>query len=143
MSLSSPNKVSSDFRASAAKPRPKTEARKPFCIRLSDSERARLERMAGRRPLGSYSREKLLGEAQEPRKSPKHVPKMDYVLLAKILAALGKSELASSLCLLAVAAESGSLPVTDDVAEGIKTACADVHAMRLDLMKALGLKPEE
>ena len=143
MSLSTLKKIGPDFQASAAKPKPKSEARKPFCIRLSDSERTRLERMAGRRPLGAYSREKLLGEAQEPRKGPKHTPKMDYVLLAKILAALGKSELASSLCLLAVAAESGSLPVTDDVTNGIKSACADVHAMRLNLMKALGLNPED
>ncbi len=144
MSFSTVTPAKDRFRKAAAPnpPKSKREVRKPFCIRLSDGERAVLERKAGNKSLGAYSREKLLGEVQEPRKGPKHSPKIDYVLLGKILAALGKSELASSLCLLAVAAESGSLPVTEDIAEGLKTACADVRAMRRDLIKALGIKPE-
>lgn len=87
-------------------------------------------------------REKLLGSAHEPRKATKPTPKTDYVLLGQILAALGKSELASSLCVLAVAAESGSLPVTDDIADQLQSACADVQAMRKELIKALGVQSE-
>ena len=144
MSLSTVKHASPDFRhvARLAKTSAKQEARKPFCIRLSDDERALLERMAGNKPVGAYSREKLLSGAHEPRKAAKPTPKTDYVLLGQILAALGKSELASSLCLLAVAAESGSLPVTGEIEEELKQACNHVRNMRGHLIKALGIRSE-
>jgi len=144
MSRSNVKPASPDFRhvARHSKTKVKQEARKPFCIRLSDDERALLKRMAGSKPIGAYSREKLLGDAHEPRKPAKPTPKTDYVLLAKILAALGKSELASSLCLLAVAAESGSLPVTEELEAELKLACLHVRDMRSQLIKALGVRSE-
>ncbi|NKB56751.1 MAG: hypothetical protein GKS00_10480 [Alphaproteobacteria bacterium] len=145
MSLSNAKRVGPDFQQ-AAKPveaKPKREARKPFCIRLSDEERSLLERMAGNKPVGAYSREKLLGDAQEPRKAAKPAPKMDYVLLGQILAVLGKSELAANICLLATAAQNGSLVVDDEIAAELQSACKDIHHMCFALITALGVKPDD
>ena len=119
-----------------------SEATRPFSLRLSATERARLEKEAGSQPLGTHIRKKLLGDAQEPRKAVKAAPKVDYVLLGQILAALGNSELSKHLCLLAVAAQSGALPVTPETESSIQDACDDVKAMRGDLMRALGLRAE-
>lgn len=112
----------------------------PFSIRLSAEERALLEHKAGNKPLGTYAREKLLGEAQTKRKAVPPAPKIDKVFLAQILGLLGKSELASSLCLLAVAAESGSVMLDEETDGQIKEACSDIHEIRLVLIRALGLR---
>ncbi|WP_420722489.1 plasmid mobilization protein [Hwanghaeella sp. LZ110] len=103
----------------------------PFPVRFSAEEWAQLEAKAGDMPLGAYIRAKALGKQT--------AAKTDYVMLGRILGLLGKSELASSLCLLAVAAEQGALMVDDDVAADLKSACADVQEIRLILIKALGL----
>jgi hypothetical protein len=105
----------------------------PFPVRFSSEERALLEDKAGDMPLGAYIRAKALDTTQKATKT-------DYVMLGRILGLLGKSELASSLCLLAVAAEQGALMVDDEVAADLKSACADVQEVRLILIKALGLR---
>ena len=113
----------------------------PFPIRLSPEERSYLEHRAGNRPLGTYAREVLLGDAQTPRKITPRKPKIDYPMLGQILGLLGKSELTSVLCLLAVAAESGSVVMDEDATAQVKEACTDIHEIRLILVKALGLRP--
>ena len=129
------------FESAAVAPhkvKPKRPA--PFSIRLSEEERARLEREAGHKPLGAHIRAKLLGEDQTPRKTVRQRPRIDYELLGRVLAALGNSELASCLCILAAAAESGSLDVTNEVTGKLHAACADVREIRLLLISALGLR---
>lgn len=135
MSLSEFNQVA------ICKPvKPKRPA--PFSIRLSERERAQLEREAGKRPLGAHIRKKLLGDGESRRKPTRGKPPVDYALLGQILGLLGKSELASNLCLMAVAARSGSLMVTDEIEAELKSACADIREIRFNLIKALGVKPE-
>lgn len=131
--------VKQAFADSAAAPKRKRPA--PFSIRLSEDERAYLERKAGNKPLGTYARDKLLGDAQTARKPALRKQRMDYEVLGRVLAMLGDSELATSLCMLALAAESGSLPVTKDVEGKIHSACDDVQEIRLILIRALGLRP--
>ncbi|MFC3229172.1 hypothetical protein ACFOGJ_18140 [Marinibaculum pumilum] len=113
----------------------------PFSLRLSEEERARLEREAGSEPLGSYIRSKLLDEGEAPRKKARRAPPVDYALLGQILARLGKSEISANLCLLAALAEAGELPIDEETQHDLRTACADVKDMRLILIRALGLKP--
>lgn len=112
----------------------------PFSIRLSADERTRLEQEAGNRPLGTYIRAKLLGDDQSPRKPALRRQRMDYELLGRVLAALGQSELATCLTLLAVQAEQGNLPVADEVTKDLKLACEAVQDIRLALITGLGLK---
>lgn len=113
----------------------------PLSIRLTDEERALLMRKAGQKPLATYAREQLVGEVLSKRKAVKKAPEIDKVLLAQILGVLGKSELASALCLLAVAAESGSIVLNEETDAQVKDACADIRDIRLILIKALGLRP--
>ncbi|MEQ8602873.1 MAG: hypothetical protein RIB45_06110 [Marivibrio sp.] len=111
----------------------------PFSIRLSADERAYLERKAGNRPLGGYIRGKLLGDEKAPRKATR-APAIDYAMLGQVLGVLGKSELATHLCLLAAAAEAGRLELAEQDRAALKDACEDVRVVRALLVSALGLK---
>jgi len=127
--------------AAAAKPPVKKRRNRPapFSVRLSAEERERLETEAAGQPLGGYIREKLLGRGNLSK--TRRQPRTDYALLAQILGILGKSDLASALCLLAAMAESGDLDLADDDQDAIQEACADVREIRVLLIQALGLKP--
>lgn len=136
----SPQSIKNKFDVSVAPTaRKKSKAPTPFSIRLSDEERARLKHEAGNKPLGTHIRHKLLGKAQSARKNNTHAPSIDYVLLGQILGALGKTELASNVCLLATMAESGSLPVDEETTGDLKSACEDIRQMRIALITALGV----
>lgn len=114
---------------------------KPFSIRLTVEERAWLERKAGNKPLGTYIRDRLLGD-QAAGRTVVRSPSTDYGMLGKVLAALGPSDLATSICMMAKLAERGALLVDDDCATSLQNACADIRAMRLLLVRALGLRPD-
>ncbi|MES1991835.1 MAG: hypothetical protein V4441_12910 [Pseudomonadota bacterium] len=90
-------------------------------------------------PLGTYLRELALGNAPGASRRRVENPVKDHEALARVLAALGQSLIASSLKQLANAAHIGALPVTPETEQEISNACAAVLAMRTDLMRALGL----
>lgn len=128
--------------ANPPKKQPKRKRPAPLSLRLSQEERSLLERRAGNKPLGTYIRGQLFGK-EAIKNSPVRRQRIDYQLLGKLLAALGESDIASCLCILAAQAENGSLEVDEQIAGQLSTACADVRAMRLILISALGLKPEK
>lgn len=66
-------------------------------------------------------------------------PIKDQEGLARVLAALGKSHIASNLNQLAKAVNIGVLPVTQEAERDIAGACLAVENMRRDLISALGL----
>lgn len=111
----------------------------PFSIRLSTDERDALKRKAGQRPLGSYIRNKLLGDDVTPRKATR-TPTINYALLGQVLGMLGKSDQVRCLFMLLVAAEAGSIELADDENAALTQACDQVHEMRGLLVKALGLR---
>jgi hypothetical protein len=113
----------------------------PFSLRLSAQERARLEADAGGLPLGEYIRRRVFADGATPRRRTRR-PIADHESLARVLAELGRARLASNLNQIAKSANSGSLPVTPELSAEINAACADVRAMRDDLITALGLKAE-
>lgn len=106
-------------------------------FRVTVTEKQQLIRLAGRKPLSAFIRDELLGSIQRKRKAYRK-PKYDDVLLAKVLAALGNTRLASNLNQIAKAANRGALPVTDELSAELQSACLDVRAMRMALMMALG-----
>lgn len=118
----------------------------PFSIRFTWEERERLDRDAGKIALSAYVRHKLFdGEtvSRKPQYTQKQrQPGMDHATLARLLGMLGKSELGTSMIALALAAQSGSLPVSEELTEKLDTACDDIHAMRMALIMALNVKPE-
>lgn len=116
-------------------PDPKPKRPAPFCIRLSESERAQLERDAGGLPLGAYIKSRIFG----PAGSGWSV-KADRQLLARLLAAFGQSRIANNIDELARASRSGSLPLTPEVDTALHRAVAEIAEMRRALMAALGLR---
>lgn len=114
----------------------------PFSIRFTFEERARLDALRGRQSLAAYIRECLFGEDAAPRKKPGNSPIVNAEALARVLGALGASRLSSNLNQLAKAVHMGSLPVTPETEEELQEACAEVKALRTDLMRALGKMPE-
>ncbi|MEO1243793.1 MAG: hypothetical protein AAFX54_17940 [Pseudomonadota bacterium] len=137
-----------DAFAAASKPHPVAQKANrlnkpsPFSLRLSWEERERLERQAGRRSLGAYIRHKLFGEQTTPRRK-RRKPRPDDVAIAQALAILGRSRLASNLNQIAKAANTGTLPVGEDLTRELHQACSDIRTMRTALIQALGLTPED
>ncbi len=114
---------------------------KPFSIRLTFEERVRLEQAAGSRPLSEYIRLRLLGDEAKVRK-PLRSPKVNEKALARLLAALGASQIGPSLRGLAHAAKLGALVESPETVSEIRTACQSIESIRTDLITALGLKAE-
>lgn len=116
---------------------------KPFSIRLTDDERNQLLNRAGKLPLSTYVRNLALEEAtRAPRQRARrtHKPVKDQETLARVLAALGQSRIASNLNQLAKAVNISVMPVTPETERDIGEACSAVIAMRRDLMGALGFE---
>lgn len=117
----------------------KPKAPSPFCVRLTDEEKARLRAEASGRPLGAFVRDKLFGEAAQKRRVSRK-PKVDDEALGRVLAALGQSRLSSNLNQIAKGVNMGTLPLTPDVQADVREACEAVAVMRRDLVRALGLQ---
>ena len=132
--------------AGIAKRGPKRKLPPPFSIRFTEEERARLNRDAGKLSLSAYIRQRLFGDAA-PRRKPRYrrkqrKPGLDAKTVAQLLGTLGGSDLGRSMLALALAAESGALPVTPELSEKLDAACDDIREMRVTLVVALGIKPE-
>jgi hypothetical protein len=92
--------------STAAAPSSKKSKRRytpPFSLRFTTEERKRLDELAGNQPLGSYIRDRLLGEQTEKRRKIKKLTP-DTALLALVLGEFGRSRLASNINQLAKAA---------------------------------------
>lgn len=129
------NSLTSSARGAFA-PQPRKAA--PFSLRLSANERADLEARAGTLALGAYIKGQLL-EGQKPLR-PVMRSSADPKAMARALALLGQSRIASNLNQLARAANTSTLPLTPDVEDDLREACAHVAEIRALLIDALGLK---
>lgn len=114
----------------------------PFCLRLSREDRARLEAEAKGTPLGTYIKAKVLGDAAPPRIRRSGMAVADQAALAKALALLGQSRMASNLNQLARLANSGALPLTPETEEELRSSLRAIRELRDLLVTALGLLPE-
>lgn len=115
----------------------------PISLRLTAEERRQLEQAAAGQTVSSYIRARLfaetpdLGDLREVGRLSVHARQM---LLAKILADLGRSKIAASLSDLAEAARIGVLPMTPDTLVDIRNSCRQIRNIRRDLIRALGLR---
>lgn len=114
----------------------------PFSLRLTETERTRLLAEAKGAPLGAYIKARALGSAVPMQMRRSGLAVEDRQALAKALALLGNSRLASNLNQLAQAANFGALIVTPETEGELREACAVVREMRALLVMALGLKTE-
>ncbi len=101
----------------------------PFSLRLTQEERTYLESKAGKRPLGSYIRDQLLGNRQLKRRKQRR-PSVDDERYAVLLDMLRRTNYASNLNQLAKAANIGTLEVSNDTEQQINQACSAVIEMR-------------
>ncbi|MCI5096448.1 MAG: hypothetical protein MRY77_09050 [Rhodobacteraceae bacterium] len=123
--------------------RPYGKREAPFSLRLTFEERARLEQQAGGMPLASYMKSLLFADEAPKYRKRRRTAAPDEKLLAEVLACLGASQIGKRLDDLAKAAKSGSLYCDQDTKADIKRACDDVHAMRVSLMRALGIQADD
>lgn len=111
----------------------------PFSLRLTADERTELEKMAGSMSLSSYIKARLFdSEAPAPRRRRRRGVRNEKAL-GQALAMLGSSRLSQNMNQLAKAAHVGNLPLPGDVERDLRRACADIQAMRIMLMRALGM----
>lgn len=111
-----------------------------FSIRLTDLERAELERRAGNRSLGDYIRSQLFGDGA--RVSKRRSPRDADVVYAQALASMGQSDMAASLRSMAASARVGALPITPGLVDTIETACRKIQTACDGLIAQLGVKPK-
>ena len=103
------------------KPKPKPA---PFSLRLSADERAELEARAHGEPLGAFIKSHLFGSRRPKQAASRRI--QNIKAMARALALLGQSRIASNLNQLAKAANIGSLPVTPEVEADLELACVHV-----------------
>lgn len=113
-------------------------ATRPLSFRLTEDEPIRLVGEANGAPLGAYVKAKLLGSPL-PRVRRSNLAIEDRQALAKALALLGRSRLASNLNQIARLAHIGALPFTDEIGAELYEAAGDVRTKRNYLLRALGL----
>lgn len=133
--------ASARFEAATTQTPPVARRPRPFSLRLSDEERSELLARAGSLPLGTYIKSRLFDGRPVKRKAVRSL--QDSTSLSRALALLGQSRIANNLNQLAKAANIGTLPVTTDVEDELREACAYVRDVRELLLSALGLKPDQ
>lgn len=129
-----PTRLQSDA-PEAAKPKPLYVS-----LRVTAEEKARLKKDAAGLSLSNYVRERLFRDETKPRRTRGKFPVEDHAALSKVLRALGQSGLARDFETLSWAERDGTLVLDAESAKRLRSACADVAAMRRDLIKALGLQ---
>ncbi|PHR92439.1 MAG: hypothetical protein COA69_08685 [Robiginitomaculum sp.] len=126
----------------ASEPTSDKEITVPISFRVTLLEKSKIKKLAGSQSVSNYLRREALG-GKVASKRKKRLPDLDDKRLARLLGALGQSRLSSNMNQIAKAANMGALPVTDDLVVELHTACADIRAMRHDIITALGIKAEE
>ncbi|MEM6410152.1 MAG: hypothetical protein AAF683_01295 [Pseudomonadota bacterium] len=121
---------------------PQTSKPKPVYVslRVTAEEKARLKKDAAGLSLSDYVRGQLLGDEATPRRTRGKFPVEDHAALSKVLRALGQSGLAADFETLSWAERDGTLVLDAESNQALRQACADVAAIRRDLIKALGLQ---
>lgn len=107
----------------------------PFSIRFSWSQRAELDQLAQGQSWGRYIKDVIFVQKRRPRSS-----QLDHQILAKLLGALGKSRISANINQLAKAANSGSLPVNEEVKKSLMNAVQAIEWMKITLIEGMGLK---
>lgn len=116
----------------------------PISLRLTAHEKQQLIVAAKGHTISGYIRHRLFENepAESVRAARGSFVVKDHQALAKVLALLGKSSLASSMAILADAARIGSLPITEETEAELRHACHDISAIKTLIMKALAIQED-
>ena len=121
-----------------AKPAPKKKRPAPISLRLSNSELVALRKAASGRSINGYVRERLFGDGETIALS-KPVSK-DHEALARVLGALGRTDVFSNLAAISLALEQHQMLASQETEANVQEACKLIAEMRSDLLLALGLR---
>jgi hypothetical protein len=123
---------------------PKKKRLAPIPVRATGEQIAEIERRAkaAGKSRNAFMLWRALGDDYKPPRVYHRKPVKDDQALARLLAKLGETRLASNINQLAKATNSGSLPVTPDVAAALHQSADEIAAMSRMLRAALGF-PEE
>ncbi len=127
-------------RATQTEPRKKNDRPVYVSLRVTPEEKARLQRDAAGLSISAYVRDRLFGAAVCSRMTKGKFPVKDHEALAKVLRALGRSGTAQNYQLLSLAVADGTLILDEESNLALRQVCADIAAIRRDLITALGLK---
>lgn len=119
--------------------------RKPkgtISLRVSEAERAGLEKSAAGIPLSAYVRERLFGKDVTPRRTRGKHPVKDYEALGRVLALLGRSGTPIQLNAALDQIEGGKIIVSTELDDELREACFAIASIRQELIKALGLSAD-
>jgi len=114
----------------------------PFSLRLNSDEREELKRLADGIPMGQFIKDAIFNKKVRPNYRRSRPAIRDHKLLAQILGMLGKSRIPSNINQLAKAANSGSLPVNEEVLKSLFEAVRAIEWMRKSLIEGMGLKAQ-
>lgn len=143
--LISTNSIQSTFSVQASKVTKHSKPKRlsPLSLRLSELERAELERLADGQSLGGYIRWRLFDKSNLSNKPQIQRPSIhDYKSLAKVLRALASADIIRTVGDLHAACDGGSLVLSNEAEYALRQACVDIHFMRKNLIVSLGLKAE-
>mmetsp|Transcript_28887 Transcript_28887/g.55060 ORF Transcript_28887/g.55060 Transcript_28887/m.55060 type:complete len:144 (+) Transcript_28887:1048-1479(+) len=110
----------------------------PISVRLNETELAALRKAASGRSINGYIRERLFGDATIIELS-KPASK-DHEALAKVLGALGRSDVFTNLAAITLALEERRLMASNETETALIEASKTIADMRADLLIALGLR---
>ncbi|MEM9765344.1 MAG: hypothetical protein AAF968_23070 [Pseudomonadota bacterium] len=126
----------------SAQPKPrKRSPRSPLTLRLTEEERATLEKLAAGMTLSAYVRSRIFSVETKRRKRRAQPVVANRHAAAQALALLGQSRIASNLNQLAYHANIGVLIVGDEEKAQIAEANAHLRSIRELLITALGRHP--
>ena len=129
--------VRQPFKKAAKQPKsPRKKYPSPVTLRLTENERAQLEKDADGSSLSAHIRWCVLKKGGVR----KNTPLKDRKALAQVLGLLGKTRIANNLNQIAYEANCGSLLMDEETEKEIKLACAHIAWMRVKLIEALGLR---
>jgi hypothetical protein len=119
----------------------------PICVRVTEEERAQLEKEAGGAALSAYVRHRIFRNdtVDRPKRYLKKQrrPQIDSELVARLLGSLGASDMTKALFGLLLAAKSRELEVAPEISEKLERACSQIEEMRDILVLALNVRPRK
>lgn len=136
-----------EFASSTHTPAPNGKKRKkrmaPLSIRLSPDERARLEALAGKQPIGAFVKSRLFAANDNIPPQPNSRPIVnERVGFAKMLSMLAQMDVFLTLKELLKTVSNGHVQLKHGTESALNAAFRDLGEVRRLLIKALGIKAE-
>jgi len=116
-----------------------TNASKPFSIRMTPAERARLTEDAAGEPLGAYVKKTLFAPTTKAAARRTMIDN-HKVMIAQVLAMVGSSGIADALTTMAVAIKMGTLEDEAEILNALNGAQEELSEIRAALLKALDIR---